>query len=99
MSFVFLFSNVVAPSEDLVFWSRQVSAGFVCFIVAWVVAAAVDVVRDRISKKNVSDKIVVSEDGDERDVMEEVHLQRVLQSLDDAREKVIKALQKSKIKT
>ena len=45
------------------FWMRQGSAAFVCFIVGWGVATALELVRDRISKKNIADKKVFSDGG------------------------------------
>jgi hypothetical protein len=66
---------------------------FIFFIVPVVAGLTIDTVRGRFRKKNVADKVVVSEVGDELAVMDEARVQQVSQSSDDGGEKVIEALE------
>jgi len=47
---------------------------FIFFIVPVVTGLTIDIVRGRFRKKNVADKVVVSEVGDEPEVVDETRL-------------------------
>jgi hypothetical protein len=66
---------------------------FIFFIVPVVAGLTIDTVRGRFRKKNVADKVVVSEVGDELAVMDEARVQQVSQSSDDGGETVTEALE------
>ena len=59
---------------------------FIFFVVPIVTGLTIDIVRGRFRKKNVADEVVVSEVGDEPEVVDETPLQQVLPSCDERQE-------------
>ena len=59
---------------------------FIFFVVPVVTGLTIDIARGRFRKKNVADEVVVSEVGDEPEVVDETPLQQVLPSCDEHQE-------------
>ena len=59
---------------------------FIFFVVPIVTGLTIDIVRGRFRKKNVADEAVVSEVGDEPEVVDETPVEQMLPSCDECRE-------------